>query len=77
MSNLNGQPPGQRLEGGILDAGDKRVHGAPQGGAPWRLPPGCRFHTRCPRALPVCSQESPELVEACPGHYVACHNIEL
>jgi peptide/nickel transport system ATP-binding protein len=36
-------------------------------------PPGCRFHPRCPRALPVCSQVAPEdrLISA--GHTVACH----
>ena len=36
-------------------------------------PPGCRFHTRCPHAMPRCSQESPAIKEAAPGHTVACH----
>lgn len=45
--------------------------------SPVKPPSGCRFHTRCPRALPICSQESPELLAACPDHFVACHNLDL
>ena len=37
------------------------------------LPPGCRFCQRCPRARARCSEEMPDLVEASPGHFVACH----
>lgn len=36
-------------------------------------PPGCKFHTRCRYAEPICSQEEPELYELGPDHYVACH----
>ncbi len=36
-------------------------------------PPGCKFHTRCRYAEPICSQEEPELGELGPDHYVACH----
>jgi oligopeptide/dipeptide ABC transporter ATP-binding protein len=36
-------------------------------------PPGCRFHTRCPRAMPRCAVEAPVSKEAAPGHRVACH----
>ena len=36
-------------------------------------PAGCRFHTRCPIAKDVCSQEQPELAEVAPGHFCACH----
>jgi oligopeptide/dipeptide ABC transporter ATP-binding protein len=27
------------------------------------FPPGCRFHPRCPYAMPICSKETPPLVE--------------
>ncbi|MDR1570472.1 MAG: ATP-binding cassette domain-containing protein [Oscillospiraceae bacterium] len=36
-------------------------------------PPGCRFHTRCPRAAARCKSEPPLLKEAAPGHWTACH----
>jgi len=35
-------------------------------------PPGCRFHPRCPRAMPICSREKPELKEVGENHSVAC-----
>ncbi|MFN0085587.1 MAG: ABC transporter ATP-binding protein [Blastocatellia bacterium] len=35
-------------------------------------PPGCRFHTRCPHAMPRCQTEEPAFREAAPGHFVAC-----
>lgn len=34
---------------------------------------GCKFHPRCPYAMPVCSDEVPELKEICQSHYSACH----
>ncbi|MBM3568464.1 MAG: ATP-binding cassette domain-containing protein [Alphaproteobacteria bacterium] len=36
-------------------------------------PPGCRFHTRCPRAEARCRGEVPILRTLAPGHAVACH----
>lgn len=36
-------------------------------------PPGCRFHPRCPSAMPECSQHRPTVCECAPGHFVSCH----
>ena len=36
-------------------------------------PPGCRFHPRCPQALPVCQTEFPDTIEIAPNHFVACY----
>ena len=38
-----------------------------------RPPPGCAFHTRCPRVMVRCKTEQPQLREAAPGRAVACH----
>jgi oligopeptide/dipeptide ABC transporter ATP-binding protein len=41
--------------------------------SPESPPPGCRFHPRCPYAIPVCSQVEPLLEDKGGGHLVACH----
>jgi oligopeptide/dipeptide ABC transporter ATP-binding protein len=37
------------------------------------LPPGCRFHPRCPVAIDECRRVDPPLLEVGPGHRAACH----
>jgi len=39
---------------------------------PTKLPAGCRFCERCPIATEKCSQQSPEVIETEPGHFVKC-----
>lgn len=39
-------------------------------------PEGCKFHPRCPRAITICHEQSPLLLDqgdAC--HWAACHNV--
>ncbi len=40
---------------------------------PMNPPAGCRFHPRCPRAMPRCGSEEPEWKEVRPGRFTACH----
>jgi len=42
--------------------------------SPVNPPPACRFHPRCPRRIDICSKVEPPLLEARPGHWLACHN---
>ena len=42
---------------------------------PVNIPPGCRFHPRCPEAKPRCREEVPLYREAAPNHFGACHFI--
>lgn len=44
--------------------------------SPIAPPSGCRFHTRCPYAKPVCSEQAPVMKDAGGGHMVACHLYE-
>lgn len=41
--------------------------------SPIRIPPGCRFHTRCPMAQDICRRVEPELASVSDGHLAACH----
>ncbi|HRQ39919.1 MAG TPA: ABC transporter ATP-binding protein [Chloroflexota bacterium] len=43
---------------------------------PINLPPGCRFHPRCPVARPHCQQHDPQLRVIPAGHEVACLEVE-
>ncbi len=40
------------------------------------LPSGCAFHPRCPAAFDRCTLESPQLIEAAPARWAACHLLE-
>ncbi len=37
------------------------------------VPPGCRYHTRCPNVMPVCRTDDPALSDLGGGHLSACH----
>jgi peptide/nickel transport system ATP-binding protein len=56
-----GAPTRVRLRGEVPSAADP--------------PPGCVFHTRCPRRLAtgVCETVEPPLVEVAPGRVMSCH----
>jgi oligopeptide/dipeptide ABC transporter, ATP-binding protein, C-terminal domain len=41
--------------------------------SPINPPPGCRFHTRCTMAEPMCKEKAPELANVGGDHFVACH----
>ena len=36
-------------------------------------PKGCRFHTRCPHVMDICTEDEPVWQEVQPGHFCACH----
>ena len=41
--------------------------------SPINPPSGCRFHTRCPKIMDICSKEDPPRMEVEDRHYVSCH----
>ncbi|MFI6813813.1 ABC transporter ATP-binding protein [Nonomuraea sp. NPDC050328] len=74
--------PGSGPEGGV-ESGSGRAAGGRGSGrlpaipgsppSPSAFPPGCRFHPRCPSALPACTAEQPPLRPAAGDRKVACH----
>ncbi|MFG1285164.1 ABC transporter ATP-binding protein [Xanthobacter autotrophicus] len=55
----------------------RRRHVAPLSGdlpSTRNVPPGCRFHPRCPLATPICTQSDPVLRSLGAGRAVACHH---
>jgi len=63
---------------GLLASVPKISGGGIAAGIPGRIPnylnppPGCRFHPRCLKAMPICSQQKPAFYEVESGHQVAC-----
>jgi peptide/nickel transport system ATP-binding protein len=63
----------------LLDAAPDPERPAPpataaRGSAPSLIAPpsGCRFHPRCPHAMPVCSERQPPDISVGEGHVAAC-----
>ena len=44
--------------------------------SPLQPPTGCKFHTRCPLAIPICTATPPENRTVGPGHVAACHRLD-
>jgi peptide/nickel transport system ATP-binding protein len=57
-----------------LDRPEKELQSIP-GSVPdlIRPPSGCRFHPRCPYAMPICKGETPPMTVEGPGHQTACY----
>ena len=54
---------------------ERRITEAPLSGDPPSAidpPPGCRFHTRCRFAAPLCGRTEPALTQVAASHRVAC-----
>jgi oligopeptide/dipeptide ABC transporter ATP-binding protein len=59
-----------------LDRKDERLYSI-EGQPPslTNLPPGCRFHPRCPNALEVCRERQPVEADLGNEHYVSCWKV--
>ncbi len=69
-------PYTQSLLGSVprVDRPDKELHAIP-GTVPNLIDPpaGCRFHPRCPHAMPVCQGQRPPMTDEGSAHAVACY----
>lgn len=52
-------------------SGEAALQGEPPG--LFEIPPGCRFHPRCPIAQPICQEVDPELTGPAEDQRAACH----
>ncbi len=43
--------------------------------SPLRMPSGCPFRTRCPKATKECAENAPNLREISPNHFISCLHI--
>jgi oligopeptide/dipeptide ABC transporter ATP-binding protein len=66
----------QLVAAGAADTPIRALGAAGDLPSPINPPAGCRFHTRCPHATPLCSQEAPALREIRAGQFGRCHHIE-
>jgi peptide/nickel transport system ATP-binding protein/oligopeptide transport system ATP-binding protein len=59
----------------IADPTVKRERIILKGSIPSALnpPSGCKFHTRCPKAMDICKVEAPKKTVISDKHYVFCH----
>ena len=57
----------------VVEATRQRVVVSGEVPSAMRPPSGCRFHPRCPQAMPVCKTEDPVLADMGEGRAVACH----
>lgn len=57
------------------DPTTKRIRAVISGEIPSPInpPSGCRFHTRCPVVMDICSKKEPEMLNLENDYYVACH----
>lgn len=73
-------PYTQSLLSAVPEIGAKRAKGRVrlQGDLPSPLnpPKGCKFHTRCPLAIPVCQTLVPVSQTVGAEHFAACHRLE-
>ncbi len=71
-------PYTQYLINSLPKFGDKSTRESVPGSPPSLidLPSGCAFHPRCPYAMPICREQTPDYIAVKPNHKVACWLVE-